>query len=251
MVGTEGDSGTPAEREATGRGRSRRRIPEPTVGRLPVYQRILEELLRSGATTVSSDELGSLARVNAAKVRKDLSLLGSFGTRGAGYDTAFLIEQIDRELGLDHEWPIAIVGMGNLGRALAHAQGFAARGFRVAALFDVAPAVVGQEVAGLVVRHLDDLPLVVGEHTDAIGVIATPARAAQDVADLLVDAGVGSLLNFAPRVLTVPPRVLLRYVDLSIELQIMSFYQSRRRPDALPGRMPVIGSVGLSSRNPA
>lgn len=250
MVASGGDPGTPGERDGAPRGHSRRRIPEPTVGRLPVYQRILEELLRSGTTTVSSDLLGSLARVNAAKVRKDLSLLGSFGTRGAGYDAAYLIEQIDRELGLDREWPIVIVGIGNLGRALAHAQGFAARGFRVTALFDVDPAIVGQHVAGVVVRHLDDLAAVVRDQTDAMGVIATPASAAQGVADLLVAAGVRSLLNFAPRVLNVPPGVLLRYVDLSIELQIMSFYQSRHRPRAGGDRMPVIGTVGLSRRDP-
>jgi redox-sensing transcriptional repressor len=250
MVASGGDPGTPAERDGAPRGRPRRRIPEPTVGRLPVYQRILEELLRAGTTTVSSDLLGSLARVNAAKVRKDLSLLGSFGTRGAGYDTAYLVEQIDRELGLDREWPIVIVGIGNLGRALAHAQGFAARGFRVTALFDVDPAIVGKDVAGVVVRHLDDLADVVGDEPDAMGVIATPAVAAQGVADLLVSAGVRSLLNFAPRVLNVPPDVLLRYVDLSIELQIMSFYQSRHRPQARGGRMPVIGTVGLSRHEP-
>ncbi len=250
MTASEGDAGVPGGRDGAGRALSRRRIPEPTVGRLPVYQRILEELLRSGTTTVSSELLGSLARVNAAKVRKDLSLLGSFGTRGAGYDTAYLIEQIDRELGLDRQWPVVIVGMGNLGRALAHAQGFAARGFPVTALFDVDPAIVGQDVAGVVVRHLDDLAAVVHDQPDAIGVIATPAAAAQGVADLLVEAGVRSLLNFAPRVLTVPSGVLLRYVDLSIELQIMSFYQSRHRPRAGGGRMPVIGTVGLSSRDP-
>ena len=225
-----------------------RRIPEATVGRLPVYQRILEELLRSGTTTVSSDLLGSLARVSAAKVRKDLSLLGSFGTRGAGYDTAFLIAQIDRELGLDHVWPVVIVGIGNLGRALAHSQGFTARGFRVAAALDTDPEVIGEQVGEVVVRHLDDLPSIATGEPLAIGIIATPPAAAQRVADLLVEAGVRSLLNFAPKVLTVGTDILLRYVDLSIELQIMSFYQSRlAAPGAEP--MPVIRSVGLTSAN--
>ena len=118
-------SGVPRPPAASTQGR---RIPEATVARLPVYQRILEELLRSGTTTVSSELLASAAQVNAAKVRKDLSLLGSFGTRGAGYDAAFLIEQIDRQLGLDRVWPMVIAGIGNLGRALARSQGFAARG---------------------------------------------------------------------------------------------------------------------------
>ena len=226
-----------------------RRIPEATVARLPVYQRILEELLRSGTTTVSSDLLGSLARVNAAKVRKDLSLLGSFGTRGAGYDAAFLIAQIDRELGLDHNWPVVIVGIGNLGRALAHSQGFTARGFRVCAALDIDPEVIGEQVGDVVVRHLDDLPEVVAEQPPAMGIIATPAPAAQRVADLLVDAGVRSLLNFAPMVLTVGPDILLRYVDLSIELQIMSFYQARQAAAGEGDPMPVIRSIGLTTSN--
>ena len=219
------------------------------MARLPVYQRILEELLRSGTTTVSSDLLGSLARVNAAKVRKDLSLLGSFGTRGAGYDAAFLIAQIDRELGLDHNWPVVIVGIGNLGRALAHSQGFTARGFRVCAALDIDPEVIGEQVGDVVVRHLDDLPEVVAEQPPAMGIIATPAPAAQRVADLLVEAGVRSLLNFAPMVLTVGPDILLRYVDLSIELQIMSFYQARQAAAGEGDPMPVIRSIGLTTSN--
>ena len=230
------------------RPQAHRRIPEATVARLPVYQRILEELLRSGTTTVSSELLASMARMNAAKVRKDLSLLGSFGTRGAGYDAAFLIEQIDRELGLDHDWPVVIAGIGNLGRALARSQGFTARGFRVVALLDTDPDIIGEQVGVVVVRHLDDLGAIAAEQPLAIGVIATPGPVAQRVADLMVAAGVRSLLNFAPEVLTVPAEVLLRYVDLSIELQIMSFYQSRMT--AAGGQaMPVIRSVGLTSTN--
>jgi redox-sensing transcriptional repressor len=217
------------------------------VARLPVYQRILEELLRSGTTTVSSELLASSAQVNAAKVRKDLSLLGSFGTRGAGYDAAFLIEQIDRELGLDRIWPVVIAGIGNLGRALARSQGFAARNFRVAALVDTDPAIIGERIDDVVVCHPDDLPVVAAEGSLAIGVITTPASGAQRVADQMVAAGVRSILNFAPRVLEVPLDVLLRYVDLSIELQIMSFYQSRLSADGAPERMPVIRSIGLSS----
>jgi redox-sensing transcriptional repressor len=211
-----------------------------------VYQRILEGLLRSGTTTVSSELLASSARVNAAKVRKDLSLLGSFGTRGAGYDAAFLIEQIDRQLGLDREWPVVIAGIGNLGRALARSHGFAARNFNVTALFDTDPAIIGERVDDVVVRHLDDLPDVADEVPLAIGVITTPASVAQRVADLMVASGIRSILNFAPQVLEVPPVVLLRFVDLSIELQVMSFYQARRIGSAGDDRMPVIRSVGLT-----
>jgi redox-sensing transcriptional repressor len=213
-----------------------------------VYQRILAELLRSGTTTVSSEVLASAARVNAAKVRKDLSLLGSFGTRGAGYDAAFLIEQIDRQLGLDRIWPVVIAGIGNLGRALARSQGFAARSFRVAALIDSDPAIIGEEVDGVVVLHPDELARVAVEVPLAIGVITTPASVAQRVADTMVSAGVRSILNFAPRVLEVPPEVLLRYVDLSIELQVMSFYQSHL--DESAGVMPAIRSVGVTTRPP-
>jgi redox-sensing transcriptional repressor len=162
------------------------------VARLPVYQRILEELRRAGTSTVSSDLLGAAAQVNAAKVRKDLSLLGSFGTRGAGYDVAFLVEQIDRQLGLDREWTVVIAGIGNLGRALAKSQGFAARNFRVAALIDTDPAIIGEHIDDVEVRHPDDLPSMVAEIPLAIGVITTPAPVAQRVADLLIDAGVRS-----------------------------------------------------------
>jgi redox-sensing transcriptional repressor len=231
---------------------SSKRIPEATVVRLPVYQRILAEVVRNGVTTVSSEQLASLARVNAAKVRKDLSLLGSFGTRGSGYDPAFLISQIDRALGIDENWTVAVVGIGNLGRALTNSAGFASRGFQVASLFDVDPAVVGEEIGGITVRHMDEIATLRPAERPAIGVITTPGWAAQQVADLLVQVGVTSLLNFAPRVLAVPPRVHLRYVDLSIELQVLGFYRARtegpeRSAAADSDQVPLLRSVGLSA----
>jgi redox-sensing transcriptional repressor len=231
---------------------SRKRIPEATVLRLPIYQRILAELARAGTTTVSSEQLATLARVNAAKVRKDLSLLGSFGTRGSGYEPEFLISQIDRALGVDENWCVAIVGIGNLGRALTNSAGFASRGCHITALFDVDPGVVGQEVGGLTVRHMDELASLRRAERPDIGVITTPGWAAQQVADLLVRAGVSCLLNFAPRVLTVPPSVQLRYVDLSIELQVLGFYRSRqedpdRAADSAEGRVPLMRSIGMSA----
>lgn len=207
--------------------RSRRRIPEATVARLPVYLRILYEVAADGTTNVSSERLAELAGVNAAKVRKDLSYLGTYGTRGVGYDVAYLQYQMSRELGLNREWPVVIVGAGNLGHALANYAGFDERGFPVAALVDVDPAKVGGEVNGVPVRHLDDLASLVGAGTGTIGVIATPAAAAQQAADRLVEAGVASILNFAPVVLTVPRGVVVRKVDLAVELQILSFYQQR------------------------
>jgi redox-sensing transcriptional repressor len=211
------------------RPRNRRRIPEATVARLPVYLRSLLELTGEGHTTISSERLAEMAGVNAAKVRKDLSYLGSYGTRGVGYEVPYLIFQMRRELGLTHDSPVVIVGIGNLGAALANYGGFGERGFPVAALVDADRSKVGKVVSGRVVSHLDDLPDVVAEHGIAIGVVATPANAAQDVADRLVEAGVTSILNFAPAVITVPPGAFLRKVDLAVELQILGFYREHGR----------------------
>ncbi|HUC38280.1 MAG TPA: redox-sensing transcriptional repressor Rex [Acidimicrobiales bacterium] len=229
-----------------------RRIPGATVARLPVYQRILLEMVRGGTSTVSSDQLADMARVNASKVRKDLSFLGSFGTRGSGYDAEYLLSQIDRELGLDGDWPVAIVGLGNLGRALANSPGFTSRGFRVAGLFDVDTALVGRHIRGVAIHHLDDFEGVASGDPPKIGVIATPGPAAQGVADRMVRAGVGSVLNFAPRVLSVPANVLLRYVDLSIELQVMSFYLSHGDDrETAEASSPLPHVVGLSPAGPS
>ncbi|HVM66229.1 MAG TPA: redox-sensing transcriptional repressor Rex [Acidimicrobiales bacterium] len=205
-----------------------RRIPEATVARLPLYLRSLYELAAADVTTVSSERLADLCGVNAAKVRKDLSHLGSYGTRGVGYDVNVLLSQISRQLGLNQDWPVAIVGLGNLGHALANYRGFGARGFRVVGLFDADPARIGEVVGGVRVCHVDDLPAVAARTPIAIGIIAVPAPVAQQVADRLVNAGVVSILNFAPAVLSVPPHVSLRKVDLSIELQILSFYSQRQ-----------------------
>ena len=205
-----------------------RSIPEATVGRLPVYLRALVDLAEAGAGTVSSDELAEAAGVNSAKVRKDLSHLGSYGTRGVGYDVAYLIHQIRRELGLTQHWAIVIVGIGNLGHALANYGGFAERGFRIAALVDVDDARVGEQVGELRIEHVDSLSQLVEELDVAIGVIATPAAAAQEVADRLTEAGVRSILNFAPAMIAVPPGVSVRKVDLAIELQILAFYEQRK-----------------------
>jgi redox-sensing transcriptional repressor len=205
-----------------------RAIPEATVGRLPVYLRVLVEMAADGATTISSGDLAEAAGVNSAKVRKDLSYLGSYGTRGVGYDVAYLIHQVRRELGLTQHWPVVIAGVGNLGHALADYRGFAQRGFRVVALVDVDPQKVGRRVGGIVVEHLDRLSEIVRRHDVAIGVICTPASAAQEVADRMVAAGIRSILNFAPAVITVPDNVSVRKVDLSIELQILAYYEQRR-----------------------
>ncbi len=216
------ETGTPGEAS-----RSARRVPEATVARLPLYLRALVEVAEARTATISSERLAEMAGVNAAKVRKDLSYLGSYGTRGVGYDVEYLLFQINRVLGLTQDWPVVIVGVGNLGTALARYRGFSARGFRIVSLVDSDHSKVGKVVNGMVVRPLDDLPAIAGAEQIAIGIVATPATAAQDVADRLVAAGVRSILNFAPAVITVPPGVAIRKVDLSVELQILAFYQQR------------------------
>jgi len=205
-----------------------RSIPEATVGRLPVYLRALVDLAERGTNTVSSEALAEAAGVNSAKVRKDLSHLGSYGTRGVGYDVAYLIHQIRRELGLTQHWSIVIAGIGNLGHALANYKGFAERGFQVAAIVDADPAKVGERVGDLVIEPIEDLERLVREREVAIGVIATPASAVQEVTDRFVEAGIRSILNFAPATVSAPPGVSVRKVDLAVELQILAFYEQRK-----------------------
>jgi redox-sensing transcriptional repressor len=207
---------------------SRRAIPDATVARLPVYLRALHSLAEVGQATVSSDTLATAAGVNSAKVRKDLSQLGSYGVRGVGYDVDYLLYQISRELGLTERRAVVIVGIGNLGRALANYAGFASRGFRIAALLDNDPARLGEEIAGVAVRSLDELAAVVAAERVSIGVISTPAFAAQAVCDRLVRSGVTSILNFAPALLSVPSGVDVRKVDVSIELQILAFHDAHK-----------------------
>ena len=221
--------------------RPRRRIPEATVARLPVYLRILAEQAEDEVDSISSDRLAELAGVNAAKVRKDLSYLGSYGTRGVGYEVAYLVYQIRRELGLTHDWPVVIVGAGNLGQALAGYGGFGERGFPVAGIVDVDPAKVGTVLGGVRVRHIDELSQIVQAKRVNIGVIATPSASAQDAAERLVRAGVTSILNFAPVVLSVPRSIEVRKVDLAVELQILSYHE-QRRASANPLR-PVSGGM--------
>jgi redox-sensing transcriptional repressor len=211
-----------------------RRIPEATVARLPVYLRILLDQSESGTSNVSSEELADLAGVNAAKVRKDLSYLGTYGTRGVGYEVEYLIYQVRRELGLTHDWPVVIVGAGNLGQALAGYGGFGNRGFPVAGIVDNDPEKVGSMIGAVRVAAVGDLTTIVRSNRVSIGVVATPAGAAQEAADLLVAAGVTSILNFAPVVLTAPPGVNVRKVDLAVELQILSYYEQRRSAAAGP-----------------
>ncbi|MEU3273816.1 redox-sensing transcriptional repressor Rex [Saccharomonospora sp. NPDC006951] len=209
-----------------------RSIPEAAVARLAVYLRVLSAMAEQGATTVSSEELSTAAGVNSAKLRKDLSYLGSYGTRGVGYEVEVLVGHIERTLGLTRQHKVAVAGIGNLGHALANYGGFPGRGFPVEALFDIDPDLIGVPVGGLPVSHLDDIPRVCTERQISIGVIATPPAAAQSVCDRLVAGGVQCILNFAPVVLQVPEHVEVRKVDLAVELQILSFHVARRADDA-------------------
>lgn len=210
-------------------------IPEATVARLPLYHRCLLDLRDEGRPTVSSEQLADLAGVNAAKVRKDLSHFGSYGTRGVGYDVAHLLVEIASALNVDRDWPCVIVGAGNLGSALATFAGFTNRGFTVVGVLDVDPAKVGRPLGSLTVRHQDDLAELVAREGVAIGIVAVPPVAAQEAADRLVEVGITSILNFAPTVLDVPDHVQVRDVDLAVELQILAFHEDRSRhggPDA-------------------
>ena len=201
-------------------------VPKVTVQRLPVYLRCLESL-SPGQEHVSSNQLATLAGVNPAKVRKDLSFLGTLGVRGVGYDAEHLRFQIRAELGLEREWPVVIVGIGNLGRALANYAGFGERGFDTVGLFDVDPAKVGSKVDGMVIEPLEDLERSVRSTGALIGLVTTPAVAAQETAETMAAAGIRSILNFAPTVIKAPEGVDVRRVDLSTELQVISFYLHR------------------------
>lgn len=196
------------------------------VPRLSLYLRCLEDL-PPGTESISSEGLAALAGVGPAKLRKDLSYLGSFGVRGVGYQVEHLRYQIRRELGLTREWPLVIVGAGNVGRALAHYDGFRQQGFRVVGIFDDDRAKIGTRLDHLEVEPVQGLAAAVWERGVRIAVIATPPEAAQWVAETLAGAGVSSILNFTPTVLRVPEQVHVRRVDFSGELQVLAFYLHR------------------------
>ncbi|GAA1833507.1 redox-sensing transcriptional repressor Rex [Microlunatus capsulatus] len=226
----------PAAGETAPRG-----IPDATVARLPVYLRALAQLSAGGTVTVSSGELAEAAGVGPAQLRKDLSLLGSYGTRGVGYDVAHLRFEVARALGEAEEWPVVIVGLGNLGTALANYSGFRSRGFRVVGLVDPDPALVGRRIHGLAITDLRDLEDLLARTGAVIGVVATPSEAAQDVTDRLVRRGVTSILNFAPVPLAVPDGVHVRKVDLGQELQILAYHEHRRAEDGGTRAGPAAG----------
>jgi redox-sensing transcriptional repressor len=200
--------------------------PRPSrasVGRLSLYLRHLEDLVRENVLTVSSGQLGEPLGVTDAQVRKDLAYLGNLGVPGIGYPTQDLIAGIRRVLGIDREWTVALVGVGNLARALLRYRGFAERGFRIVALFDADPTKVGQRIDGLVIHPVDDIAAVVRATGAELGVITVPSESAQSVASALVSAGVNGILNFAPTILRLPARVSLVSVDLTVQLEQLAF----------------------------
>ncbi|MDQ0736015.1 redox-sensing transcriptional repressor Rex [Arthrobacter agilis] len=212
-----------------------RHIPPASVARLTIYLRALNALLAEGIERVSSEELADAAGVNSPMLRKDLSHLGSYGTRGVGYDVQVLTRQISIALGLTLDWRVAIIGAGNLGRALAGYSGFVSRGFEIVAIFDADQLVVGAEVGYLRVSAVDDLEAVLERTRTNMAVLSVPGPVAQELCDRLVAAGISSILNFAPVVLQVPPHVQVRKVDMATELQILAYHAQRaQEPDLGP-----------------
>ena len=199
-------------------------IPDIVIGRLPIYLRELSFLADEGVPVTSSHELGKRLGISAAQIRKDLSHFGEFGKQGTGYKVSYLQEQLRRILKVDHEWPVALVGVGDLGRALAHYAGFVNRGFRIVALFDDDPAKIGQRIGDLEISSTDRLAAVVQERGIKVAMIAVPAASARQVADACVAAGIRAILNYAPITLKVPEGVLVQYIDPVTHLQRMTHY---------------------------
>jgi|SRR5438552_3056393 len=199
------------------------RLSRASVGRLSLYLRRLEGLLGEGITKVSSGDLGEALGVTDAQVRKDLAYLGSLGHPGIGYPIQELVSAIRRALGIDREWLAALAGVGNLARALLRYRGFPQQGFRIVALFDTDPAKIGQQVEGLTIHGVGQIPEVIAATGAELGVLTVPVEGAQAVADMLVAAGIRGVLNFAPTVLRLPVNVSLVSVDLAVQLEQLAF----------------------------
>ncbi|MGF1506041.1 MAG: redox-sensing transcriptional repressor Rex [Chloroflexi bacterium] len=199
-------------------------IPDIVIGRLPLYLRALTRLSKEGHDITSSHELGEQLGISSAQIRKDLSHFGEFGKQGTGYTIQTLSTELQRILKVDTEWQVALVGIGHLGQAIANYGGFADRGFRISHLFDNSPERIGKRVNGLTVTALDEMATVIEEEGIRIAMIATPARSAQQVADILIEAGVQAILCYAPIIISVPEPVRVQYIDPVIHLQRMSYY---------------------------
>lgn len=201
--------------------------PDVVIRRLPLYARSLRYLLEDGVHSVSSQELGERINVTAAQIRKDLSYFGEFGKQGIGYDVEKLLNHIERILGLTHKWPVVVVGVGHLGQAIARYEGFRSQGLQIVGLFDSDPSKIGQRVDDLTIQDFAQLPAVVREQNARLAIIAVPATVAQGVADLLVEAGVRAILNYAPIILQLPDEVWVRYIDPVAVMHSMTYYLAR------------------------
>lgn len=218
--------------------------PKAVVGRVSLYLRQLESFQRQGTATISSSRLGAALGINDAQVRKDLAFFGQFGYPGIGYRIEELSQALRRILGIDRSWPTALIGLGNLGRALIKYRGFRNRGFQIVAIFESDPKKFGQSHAGLTVRPIDDLPRAVAELGIELAILTVPADAAQRVADQVVAAGIAGILNFAPTTLATPPGVSIVAVDLSVQLEHLAYKVQRGKAapfgnaDADESRLP-------------
>lgn len=206
----------------------RRQIPDIVIGRLPVYLRALNFLVAEGREITSSQELGDRLGISSAQIRKDLSHFGEFGKQGTGYDIVYLRDQLRQIMKVDKMWDVALVGAGNLGRAVADYGGFEGKGFRINAIFDTDPHLLGKTIGHnkVNVQDVKDLAVTIKERGIQIGIIATPAEAAQAVARTMVDAGIKCILNYAPITITVPSSVRVQYIDPVVGLQRMTYYLS-------------------------
>jgi redox-sensing transcriptional repressor len=207
-------------------------IPDIVIRRLPIYARSLQYLQLDGVETISSGDLGTRLGVSAAQIRRDLSYFGEFGKQGKGYNVAYLLRQVNAILKLDRDWPLALVGLGHLGRALLHYEGLSMQGFQITALFDHNPEKVGQKIGDLVIHSMDDMAEVLSQNKIKMAIMAVPARGAQEAADALVAGGVRAILNYAPIIVQVPPYVRIRHIDPVVALQSMTYYVDMDGPDA-------------------
>jgi redox-sensing transcriptional repressor len=199
-------------------------VPDIVIGRLPIYLRALNLLFEAGQEFTSSQELGQKLGIGSAQIRKDLSHFGEFGKQGTGYEINYLREQISKILHVDREWAVALVGFGDLGQAVAHYGGFASKGFRIEAIFDNDPAKIGQKTNGKEVLDIRNLAKIIAKLKIKMAIIAVPASTAQAVSDVLVEAGIRAILNYAPITLTVPENVQVQYIDPVVHLQRMTYY---------------------------
>lgn len=199
-------------------------VPDIVVGRLPIYLRALTYMAQEGREITSSQELGGKLGISSAQIRKDLSHFGEFGKQGTGYEISYLRDQLRRILQVERTWPVALVGYGDLGHALANYGGFAAKGFEIVAVFDNDPDKIGQKVAGKEVMNISELAKVIREKAIRVAIMAVPSAAAEQVAEMLVEAGIKALLNYAPINISVPPDVKVQYIDPAAHLQHMTYY---------------------------